>query len=111
MKGGQWHTIHKSFKMHEIGELRSLRIHLPAHLRPGSEIKATMIYPRMKKKREIKGYRTHRAFKDFEYNCEADEPKVILELKEAYKFLKGIGLRQTRPVHFKIQFMPDRPVE
>lgn len=111
LKGSQWHTIEKEFKMYEIGRLGSLRIHLPTYIRPGSEIKVTMIYPKMSKGRTVKGYRAHREFNDYEYNCDADEPKVILELHEAYKFLRGLGVLKSKPIHFKIQFIPDRAIE
>ena len=97
--------------MHELGNLGSLKTYLQAYIKPGSEIKVTMIFPKMRKGRQVKGYRTHRAFKEFEYNCEADEPKVILDLHEAYRYLKRIGVLKTRLVHFKIQFVPDRAIE
>ena len=111
LKGEHWSTIHKEFKMHETGELGSLRIYLPSCIKKGSEIKVTMIHPKMRKRIPVKGYRTHRPFKEFEYNCEADEPKVILHLYQAYKYLKSIGVQKIKPVHFKIQFLPDRTVE
>ena len=38
-----------------------------------------LIYPKMSKGRAIKGYRAHSESKDDEYNCDTDEPKVILE--------------------------------
>lgn len=110
LKGSQWYTIDKEFRMYEIGRLGSLRIPLPSHIRPGTEIKVTMSYPKMSKRRTVKGYRAHRIFKDFEYNCDTDEPKVILELHEAYKFLKGLGVLKSKPIHFKIQFIPDRAI-
>ena len=65
-------------KMYEIGRLGSLRVYLPTYIKQGSEIKVTMICPKMRKSRVVKGYHTHRAFRNFENNCEVDEPKVIL---------------------------------
>lgn len=111
MVSGNWHTIHKAFRMQDIGDLRSLSIHLPVDPKPGTDIKVTMIYPKMRNRKEIKGYRAHRSFKDFEYNHEAGEYKIILDLKKAFKYLRSIGLNKTRPVHFKIQFMPVRPID
>jgi len=111
LRGGHWHTIHKVFKMDEVGKLRSLRIYLPTYKKNGTDIKVTMIYPKMRNGKQVKGYSTHRAFKEFEYNCEADEPKVILNLREAYKHLKQIKVQKIKPVHFKIQFVPDRVIE
>jgi len=111
LKGVRWHTIHKGFKMHELRELRSLRIRMPSGIKPGSEIKAAMIFPKMRKGRPVKGYRTHRAFKEFEYSNDTDEPKVSLELFQAYKYLKRIGVPKNKPVHFKIQFVPERVIE
>lgn len=69
-----------------------------------------MIYPKMVKRRAVKGYRAHRVFKDFEYYNEANESKITLDLKEAYKYRVRIGLKKVTPVQFKIQYVPSRPV-
>lgn len=105
-----WHTIHKTLKMQELGGFSHLSINLPVEPKAGTEIKVAMIYPKMVKRRAVKGYRTHRVFKDFEYHNEANESKVTLDLREAYKYLVKIGLRKATPVQFKIQYVPVRPV-
>ena len=105
-----WHTIHKTLKTHELGRFGNFSIHLPVEPKPGTEIKVAMIYPKMVKRRAVKGYRTHRVFKDFEYHNEANESKITLDLKEAYKYLVRIGLKKATPVQFKIQYVPARPV-
>ena len=106
----QWHTIHKRFKMQEIAEIKNLSILLPTYIKKGSEIKITMIFPKMRKGRMVKGYRTHRIFNDFEYRQKTDEPKVTLDLRKAYKYLRSIRVQKTKFVQFKIQFVPDRVI-
>ena len=106
-----WHTIYKTLKMHEMGGFSHFSIHLPVEPKPGTEIKVVMIYPKMVKRRAVKGYRTHRVFKDFEYHNEANETKITLDLREAYKYLARIGLKKVVPVQFKIQYVPSRPVQ
>ena len=106
-----WHTIYTTFKMHELESFNNLSIHLPVDPKTGTEIKVAMIYPKMVKRRPVKGYRTHRVFKDFEFHNEANEYKITLDLKEAYKYLVRIGLKKSTPVQFKIQYVPCRPVQ
>ncbi len=108
LKGEHWNTIHKHFKMDEMRKLGSLRIHLSSYIRPGSEIKVTMIHPKMSKRKQVAGYNTYRQFKEFEYNADADEPKVILQLQEAYKYLYRIGVQKNKTIRFNIQYVPDR---
>jgi len=110
MTEDNWHTIHKTFKMQELSGFRNLSLHLPVEPKPSTEIKVAMIYPKMVKRRVVKGYRTHRVFKDFEYHNEANESKITLDLKEAYKHLIKIGLKKMTPVQFKIQYVPVRSI-
>ena len=93
-----------------MGRFSHFSVHLPVEPKPGTEIKVAMIYPKMVRKKAVKGYRTHRVFKDFEYQNEANESKITLDLKEAYKYLARIGLKKVTPVQFKIQYVPSRPV-
>lgn len=110
MAEDNWHTIYKKLKMHELAGFGNLSINLPEEPKHGTDIKVVMIYPKMVKKRAVKGYRTHRVFKDFEYHNEANESKITLDFKEAYKYLARIGLKKMTPVQFKILYVPSRPV-
>ncbi len=106
----KWHTIYKTIKMQEMAGFNNFSIHLPVEPKPGTEIKVVMIYPKMVRKLAVKGYRTHRVFKDFEYHNKAHEPKITLDLKNSYAYLAKIGLKKATPVQFKIQYVPARPV-
>ncbi|NLD35661.1 MAG: hypothetical protein GX654_02210 [Desulfatiglans sp.] len=110
MSEEKWHTIYKTLKMQEMAGFGNFSIHLPIEPKPGTEIKVAMIYPKMVKKRAVRGYRTHRVFKDFEYHNEAQESKITLDLKGSYTYLTRIGLKKVTPVQFKIQYVPVRPV-
>jgi class 3 adenylate cyclase len=108
LKGEQWQTIHREFKMDELRTLGGLRIELPSSIKPGSELKVTMIHPKMKNRRPVAGYRTIRPFKDYEYSADTAEPKVVLNLNEAYKYLRGIGVQKNKLIRFKVQFVPEK---
>ena len=110
MAEDNWHTIYKTLKTHELAGFGNLSISLPVEPKHDTEIKVAMIYPKMVKRRAVKGYRTHKVFKDFEYHNEANESKITLDFKEAYKYLLRIGLKKMTPVQFKIQYVPSRPV-
>ncbi len=105
-----WHTLYKTLKVQELSRFGNFSIHLPVEPKTGTEIKVVMIYPKMVKRRAVKGYRTHRVFKDFVYHNEAHDPKITLDLKDACIYLEKIGLRKATPVQFKIQYIPARPV-
>lgn len=109
LMGDKWYTIQREFSVRELMKLSNFRVHLPVAAKSQSKVTVTLISPKMKDGKEVKGYVRFREFKDFKYSSKAGEQIVILNLQEASKYLSEIKVPKARKVTFKIQYVPVRP--
>jgi hypothetical protein len=86
------------------------RIPLPCEAKSSSKIRVTLIYPLMKKGKQIKGYSKFVTY-DFKYAKEGEEAAVTLDFSHAKKFFKAEKVLKNKTVTFKIQFVPVRPIK